>query len=57
MEFEFEFELEFELGPESSTSFALAKELSIGMEHTKRHLLAVSSILSLKSMIWTKRDH
>ena len=51
MELEFEFELEFELGPESSTSFALAKELSIGMEHTKRHLLAVSSILSLGSMI------
>ena len=46
-----EFELEFELGTESSTSFAFTKELSIGMEHTKRHLLAVSSILSLESMI------
>ena len=56
-EFELEFEFEFELGPEFSTSCALAKELSVGARHTERHSLAVSSILSLGSMIfWGKEN-
>ena len=41
----------FELELESS-----AKVLSIGIEQTKRHLLAVSSIFSLGSMIESRRE-
>ena len=45
-----ELELEFEF--ELDSTMTLAKELSVGAMHTERHSLAVSSILSLGSIMF-----